>query len=166
MSYCPLLGQSLGKGRWAGRFGECLGRSLGGGHQSYWPFGQTLQGKSGGVVGGLQVLGGMRRSVGLSSQTGIRQVAVRVQEWRIVLTVADVGKQQTDDPSDKGVCKRDQSSSVQRQVCCLITANVESEKQHPSQMSAKSSHFFLAWPGVFIKWVQFRSDGRITEEKQ
>lgn len=42
-------------------------------------------------------------SGGAQHQAGIRQVAVCVEKWWVMLPVADVGKQQADHTADKGV---------------------------------------------------------------
>lgn len=94
----------------------------------------------------------MRGSVGRSSQAGVRQVAVRVQEWRVVLTVADVRKQQADCPSDKGVCKSHKNSFIWRHAWWFILADVEEEKQPFLKCPQLIGHFFIVWQGVFITW--------------
>lgn len=74
--------------------------------RSYWPFSETLQRQTGGIVSGLRLLLGSGHWVG-SSQTGVRQVAVYVEEGRVVLPVADVGKDQPNYSSNKGICGKD-----------------------------------------------------------
>lgn len=44
-----------------------------------------------------------RDEVGGFGQTGVRQMAVHVLKRGVVLPVADVGKEQADHPSNKGI---------------------------------------------------------------
>lgn len=90
--------------RWALQVDIGLGRT-GGSRRSYGPLGEALQRQTGGVVSGLRILLGSGHRVG-SSQGGIRQVAVYVEERGVVLPIADVGKDQADYSSHKGIYGR------------------------------------------------------------
>lgn len=102
---CPVRSQSVtGNGEMISVVGRRRWGSLCAGRESYRPFSQALQGKGGGIVGGLRVVWRMQGRVGGSSQAGIRQVAVHVQKGRVVLAVADICKQQPYHSSHKGIC--------------------------------------------------------------
>lgn len=68
----------------------------------------------------------MRGCAGGSSQTGVRQVAVHVQKGRVVLTVADVRKQQPDHSPNKGVCEVTKTFILR--YACVNFSHVGEEK--------------------------------------
>lgn len=72
--------------------------------KSYRPFGHALQRQAGGVVCGLRLLLGVWHMLACAQgQAGIRQVAVCVEERRVVLPVADVSEEQTNHSPNKGI---------------------------------------------------------------
>ena len=78
--------------------------------KSYRPLSHPLQGQRGGVVAGLGIVLG-RGHLGGAGETGVWQVAVRVQERRVVLPVADVGEDDTNHSPDKCICNRHKTNN-------------------------------------------------------